>query len=92
MSFGPEDRLSRVQNLLSTELDQETVLMSIDAGAYYGLEGPARSIWEILETPLTFSALVDRLVEEYQVSPETCAADLERFLSEMVREGLLRVE
>ena len=92
MPFGPEDRLSRVQNLLSTELDQETVLMSIDAGAYYGLEGPARSIWEILETPLTFSALVDRLVEEYQVSPETCAADLERFLSEMVREGLLRVE
>ena len=92
MRFGSEDRLSRVQNLLSTELDQETVLMSIDAGAYYGLEGPARSIWEILETPLTFSALVDRLVKEYQVSPETCAADLERFLSEMEREGLLRVE
>ena len=92
MRFGSEDRLSRVQNLLSTELDQETVLMSIDAGAYYGLEGPARSIWEILETPLTFSALVDRLVEEYQVSPETCAADVEGFLSEMEREGLLRVE
>jgi hypothetical protein len=92
MRFDSEDRLSRVQNLLSTELDQETVLMSIDAGAYYGLEGPARSIWEILETPLTFSALVDRLVEEYRVSPETCAADLQRFLGEMEREGLLRVE
>jgi hypothetical protein len=92
MRFGSEDRLSRVQNLLSTELDQETVLMSIDAGAYYGLEGPARSIWESLETPLTFSALVDRLVEEYQVSPETCAADLERFLEEIEREGLLCVE
>jgi hypothetical protein len=78
--------------MLSTQLDEETVLMSIDAGAYYGLEGPARSIWEILETPLTFSALVDRLVEEYRVSPETCAADVERFLGEMEREGLLRVE
>jgi Coenzyme PQQ synthesis protein D (PqqD) len=92
MRFGPEVRLSRVQNLLSTELDQETVLMSIDAGAYYGLEGPARSIWEILETPLTFSALVDRLVTEYRVSPEICAADVEKFLAEMEREGLLRVE
>jgi hypothetical protein len=84
--------LSRTENLLSTQLDEETVLMSIDAGAYYGLEGPARSIWEILETPLTFSALVDRLVEEYHVSPEICAADVERFLAEMEREGLLRVE
>ncbi len=90
--FSPEDRLSRVPNLLSTELDSETVLMSVEAGAYYGLEGPARSIWEILETPLTYSALLARLVEEYQVSAETCASDVEKFLSEMQREGLLRVE
>jgi hypothetical protein len=55
--FSPEDKLSRTHDMLSTELDQETVLMSIDAGAYYGLAGPARSIWEKLEKPLTFSAL-----------------------------------
>jgi hypothetical protein len=78
--------------MLSTELDQETVLMSIDAGAYYGLKGPARSVWEKLEAPLTFSALVDRLVEEYRVTPEACGADLEGFLARMEQEGLLRVE
>jgi hypothetical protein len=91
-SFNPEDRLFRAEGMLSTELDQETVLMSIDAGAYYGLKGPARSIWEKLETPLTFSALVDRLVTEYRVTPEACAADLSGFLTEMEQEGLLRVE
>lgn len=90
--FGPDDRLSRTENMLATELDQETVLMSIDAGAYYGLEGTARSIWESLETPLTYAALVARLVEEYQVAPEICSAELELFLAEMEREGLLRVE
>jgi hypothetical protein len=89
--YRPEDKLSRTQ-MLSTELDQETVLMSIDAGAYYGLKGTAQCIWEQLETPLTFSALVARLVEEYEVSPEACAADLAGFLAEMEREGLLRVE
>ncbi len=92
MRFGPEDRLSRVENLLSTELDQETVLMSLDAGAYYGLEGPARTIWETLAAPMTFSALVAGLVRQYQVSPENCAADVEKFLQAMQREGLLRVE
>jgi hypothetical protein len=84
--------LYRTQEMLSTELDQETVLMSIDAGAYYGLAGPARSIWEKLETPMTFSALVDLLVKEYEVTPEACAADLQGFLSEMEQKGLLRVE
>jgi hypothetical protein len=66
--------------------------MSIDAGAYYGLGGPARDIWVKLETPLTFSALVDLLVREYKITPEACADDLQKFLGEMVREGLLRVE
>lgn len=90
--FSPEDKLSRTPGMLSTELDQVTVLMSIDAGAYYGMEGPARSIWERLEKPVTFSDLVDGMVKEYQVSPEICAADLQGFLAEMEREGLLRVE
>lgn len=91
-SFKPEDKLVRSSKMLSTELDQETVLMSIEAGAYYGMAGPARSIWEKLESPLTFSELVDSLVTEYAITPEECAADLQGFLDEMEREGLLRVE
>jgi Coenzyme PQQ synthesis protein D (PqqD) len=90
--FRPEDKLFRAQDMLSTELDQETVLMSVDAGAYYGMAGPARSIWEKLKTPMTFSALVELLVKEYAITPEACAADLQEFLGEMEREGLLRVE
>jgi hypothetical protein len=91
-SFRSEDKLSRNQEMLSTDLDQETVLMNIEAGAYYGLEGPAQSIWEKLESPLTFSGLVDELVKEYQVTPEACAADLQGFLARMEEEGLLHVE
>jgi hypothetical protein len=90
--FKPEDKLVRAQEILSTELDQETVLMSIDAGAYYGMGDTARSIWQKLATPITFSALVDELVQEYEVPREACAADLQGFLAEMEREGLLRVE
>jgi hypothetical protein len=90
--FTSETVLSRVQDLIATELDQETVLMNIDAGAYYGLKGPAQSIWSNLETPLTFSSLVDRLVKEYAVTPEACSEDLQQFLTKMEQEGLLRVE
>ena len=90
--FAPEDRLSRTAGLLSTDLDQETVLMSVDAGAYYGLAGVARRIWEKLENPTSFSELVDCLEREYRVSRETCVSDVQKFLAEIEREGLLRVE
>jgi hypothetical protein len=90
--FAPEDLLSRTRDLLSTELDQETVLMSIDAGAYYGLAGVARCIWNKLESPIRFSDLVDCLEGEYCVSRETCVTDVQKFLAEIEREGLLHVE
>lgn len=90
--FAPGDQLSRTKDLLSTELDQETVLMSIDAGAYYGLAGVARRIWEMLENPTSFSDLIDHLGREYNVSRETCVSDVQKFLGEIEREGLLRVE
>jgi hypothetical protein len=90
--FNPQDKLVRAREILSTELDQETVLLSIDAGAYYGMGGTAQSIWEKLAEPIAFSALVDALVQEYEIEREACAADLQGFLAEMEREGLLRVE
>ncbi len=90
--FGPEDRLARTNGLPSTDLDQETILMSIDAGAYYGLAGAGRRIWEKLENATSFSELVDCLVQEYRVSRETCASDLQKYLVELEREGLLHVE
>jgi len=90
--FAPNDRLIRTKEMLATELDQETILMSIDAGAYYGMAEAARSVWAKLKTPLTFSNLVDELVKEYDISPEACAADLQQFLGRLEQEGLLRVE
>lgn len=90
--FNPEDRLIRNQEMLSTELDQETILMGIDAGAYFGLAGTAQWIWEKLESPITYSTLVEELVKEYNVTPEACSADLQGFLEAMEREGLLHVE
>jgi hypothetical protein len=90
--FAPEDRLLRINDLFSTELDEETVLMSIEAGAYYGLGGVARNIWKELKNPISFSELVDCLQNEYCVARETCVSDLQEFLAELELEGLLRVE
>lgn len=90
--FRPEDRLIRNDEMLSTELDKETILMSLDAGAYYGVAGTARIVWEKLSSPRTFAVLVNELVAEFAITPEKCAEELQRFLAEMESEGLLRVE
>ena len=92
MGYTQETRLVRVEETISTELDQEKVLMNIEAGVYYGLAGTARIIWDALDVPRTFGALIDLLVAQYDVDPEVCKADTIRFLDKLKQEGLLRVE
>jgi hypothetical protein len=41
----------RADGLFSTDLDDETILMSIEQGAYYGMEQTARRTWDLLGTP-----------------------------------------
>ena len=81
----------RAENLLATDLDDETILMSIEQGAYYGMEQTARRIWELIATPHTVADLCRQLAEEYQVEPEVCRKDLLPFLEELRSEGLIVV-
>ncbi len=88
----PESLLTRATEPLSTDLSNETVLMSIESGSYYGLEGTAQRIWVLLEAPQTLLDLSIQLANVYEVSPEQCAEDILPFIEEMIGEGLLKAE
>jgi hypothetical protein len=88
----PDSTLARSTRPLSTDLHNETVLMSLESGSYYGLEGTARRIWGLLSTPRTFSDLCLQLSIEFQVTPEQCAKDILPFIEEMGSEGLLVID
>jgi hypothetical protein len=81
----------RAENLLATDLDDETILMSIQQGAYYGMEQTARRIWQIIATPHTVAELCRQLAGEYAVDPAVCRQDVLAFLQELHAEGLIVV-
>lgn len=83
--------VAKATDLLATDLDNETVLMSIQGGTYFGMEKTARRIWELLESPCTVSDMINRLSEEYNVAPDVCASDVIPFLQELCEEGLIIV-
>jgi len=75
---------TRNADLLETTLDNEVVLLSIERGSYFGLEGTARRIWQMLAQPMTKAQLVEVLCQEYDAEPEVIARDLEPFLQKML--------
>jgi hypothetical protein len=86
-----QSTVTRAKELLATELDDETVLMSIENGSYYGMEKTGRRLWELIESPMLVSKLIVFLSEEYNVAPDICGSDIIDYLQELYDEKLIVV-
>ena len=72
------------QEVLSSKIDEEVILMSIEADSYFGIDPVGSHIWELLsKQPATTNELVQILMEEYEVDEETCRKDVQTFVDDM---------
>lgn len=76
----------------SCEVAGETVILDASSGQYFALNPVGTVIWQYLQTPCTLSSLCERLVREYNVSPEQCEADVSALLDQLAAHGLIRTE
>lgn len=76
--------------LMSSDLEGDTVLMSVESGAYYGLEATGQAIWTHLAQPVRVGDLVDLLLSRYEVDRATCERQVIGFLQHLESEGLIR--
>ena len=84
--------ISRQGDWLSAKVGDELVMMSAEKGNYIGLSEVGARIWEIIEAPNEFDTVCVRLQEEYEVTPETCRAEIETFLNELVKHGAVALD
>ena len=77
---------------LSAKVGNELVMMSAEKGNYIGLSEVGARIWDIIETPNDIEAVCAQLQEEYEVAPETCRAEVESFLNELVKHGAIALD
>lgn len=69
--------------------EQETVMLDVDRGMYFGLTGVGRAIWDRLAEPISLDDLVGSLLEEYDVAESACREEVRAFLADLVEEGLV---
>lgn len=81
----------QAENLLTSDLDGETVMMSLARSAYFGLDATAQRIWILIASPLRVADLCEQLIAEYAVDRQTCEHQVCTFLSELKAEGLVRI-
>lgn len=76
---------------VSTGADGESVILNLEQGVYFGLDGVGARVWELLQEPTTPGAIADRVTAEYEVEAERCAADVRELLAELAEAGLIEV-
>ena len=81
----------RNKKIISAAIDTELVMMDVDKGAYFGLDGIGTRIWNLLAAPQTLSQLSDKLMAEYNVDRATCEQDIHQLLDQMQTQNLLLV-
>lgn len=88
----PETVVGRSGDQVSCRIDDETVLMHLETGAYFGYDPVGTRVWELLREPIAISALCERLTGEYtDVDVGRCTEDVVAFLEQLVNEGLVSV-
>jgi len=91
-TIPPDAAVARAPGLMSSDLDGETVLMSVERLKYYGLEATAERIWKLIEHPRRASEICAALLAEYEVDRARCEPQVQAFLEELRREGLVQVD
>jgi hypothetical protein len=91
-NFQADTLLRRSEKVVSTNLDQEVVMMSIERGSYYGLDHAGTDIWEYLAEPKTFQDLCSHLMSRYTVEKKMCESDVVEFLTQMLEEELIEIQ
>lgn len=85
-------RVRICDNVVFRDLDDETVLLHLGTGVYFGLDPVASRIWQLLVECRPLPEIVEQLVAEYEVSESVCARDLADFMAALRREELIAVD
>ena len=88
---SPDSVAVRNEAMIFADLDDIVVMMDADRGLYYELDPVGARIWSLLETARPVAQLCGVLVEEYDVTPDTCHRDVLDFLARAAELGIVEV-
>jgi hypothetical protein len=75
--------------VMSRLVGDETVLLDLASGLYFGLDGVGQRIWQAVADGKKLSETVDIIVAEYDVDQDQATADVLQFASTLLERGLL---
>lgn len=91
-SLSSSSKVSATKNAVHCDVEDETVILGLKDGVYYGLNPSGAFIWNLIQKPRMITEIRDAIIEEYDVEKDICEHDLMNLLQELLDKGLIEVE
>lgn len=82
-------RLAVPDNVVTRDVDGTTIVVDIDSGRSFSLDGTGARAWSLLSTSDTVQAAFEELVKEYAADPSEIRADLDALVEVLMSNRLL---
>jgi hypothetical protein len=87
--MNPDTVLTVPPQVMSRLVDDDTVLLDLESGMYFGLDGVGKRIWDAVAEGRSIGEIAAIITAEYEVDEARAQADVVAFTSDLVERGLL---
>jgi hypothetical protein len=87
--MNPDTIFSIPPQVMSRLVDDETVLLDLESGMYFGLDGVGKRIWDSVTEGHSIGQITEIITAEFEVDEARAQADVVAFTSDLVERGLL---
>lgn len=81
----------RSDDFITSTIESDLVMMSLEKGAYYSLDTIGSHIWENIAEPITVDTLCQKLTDQFEVDAGQCQTDVLDFLNDLLKENMVHV-
>ena len=84
-----DTRLTVPPQVMSRLVGDETVLLDLASGIYFGLDGVGQKIWEAVTEGRSLGEAATAVVNDYEVDEPQAQSDVIEFAADLLARGLL---
>jgi hypothetical protein len=84
-------QITVAKHVMARVVGNESVLLNLETGTYFGLDPIGSRVWQLLEQNLELEEIKQRLLAEYEVTATKLDVDLQSLLLDLQAQGLITV-
>ncbi len=85
-----DQRVRVSDDVVFRELEGEAVLLNLASGMYFGLDPIGTRVWQLLGEHQMLRAVLERMLDEFDVDRETLQSDLLSLADDLSSHGLIQ--